>query len=615
MQDGTSFVANDEHIIPYVTRRKNINNKTLKEMMVDYKKPKTKFEHDTHTHKYRIPKNDAVSYEKKDFIIEPYALGVLVGDGCLLESKLSISSNELDVLENASKALGLPMPHKNSQKNYTWNYETNEQTKKIKDELKFLGLNVKSVEKHIPYKYLISSIEQRKELLAGLMDTDGTVSINRDTGSMRYQFSTSSKQLKDDFKELALSLGYGVTVSVDNRHLKEGSNANFANYSLNVYTDEVIVSSEKHLKKLEGYEVRSFKDQYTYITDIVEVEPREMVCFKVDNEEELFLINDYIVTHNTSLFYEILKREGGLDAGLLFAFEKGYNFLDGINVVDIASWSDFIDAIDDLEDDNEGFVYVGIDTADIAGRLCQEYVLRKQSTKDGKRYDAMADIPFGKGYELVEAEFARQFARLDRIFGGWMSITHDKDKTIKEKSGLEYDKTMMSASGRTGDYIKNSSDFIVFIDIQTEKTRDKETRKQTVKENRKIRFRGDGTTEAGGRIKEVPEEIDYDVDLFLKTIHDAVLANTGTGEESTEEKPKTKKSHKTVKADKPKEKEEDVADIDSIKSKIGDFLSDLELSEKKVWAKRFKGDLGTMNFNESDDVEALQNILSDMEVK
>lgn len=614
LQDGTSFVVNDEHIIPYVTSKKNIKNKTLKEMMVDYKTPKTKFMHDTFLHKYRIPKSNAVRYRKKDFIIEPYALGVLIGDGCLLESKLSISSNELDVLENASKSLNLPMPIKNHESNYTWNYKKNEQTKKVQDELKFLGLNVKSVEKHIPYKYLISSIEQRKELITGLMDTDGTVYLNRDTGSMRYEFSTSSEQLKNDFKELALSLGYGVTVSVDNRHLKENANANFANYSINIYTDEVIVSSEKHLKKLEGYEVRSFKDQYTYITDITEVEPREMVCFKVDNEEELFLINDYIVTHNTSLFYEILKREGGLDTGLLFAFEKGYNFLDGINVVDIESWSDFIDAIDELEDDNEGFVYVGIDTVDIAGRLCQEYVLRKQSAKDGKRYDAMADIPFGKGYELVEAEFSRQFARLDRIFGGWMGITHDKDKTVKEKSGLEYDKTMMSASGRTGDYIKNSSDFIVFIDIQTEKTRDKETRKQTVKENRKIRFRGDGTTEAGGRIKEVPEEINYDVDLFLETIRDAVLANTGTGEESVEEKPKAEKARKTVKADKPKEKEEDVVDIDSIKSKIGDFLSDLELPEKKAWAKRFKEDLGTMNFNESDDVKALQSILTDMEV-
>ena len=314
----------------------------------------------------------------------------------------------------------------------------------------------------------------------------------------------------------------------------------------------------------------------------------------------------------TSLFYEILKREGGLETGLLFAFEKGYNLIDGINVLDVDSWSDFIDAIDDLEQDNEGFVYVCIDTVDIAGRWCQEYVLRKQSTKDGKRYEALADIPYGKGYELVEAEFSRQFARLDRIFGGWMGITHDKDKTVKEKSGLEYDKTMMSVTGRTGEYIKNSSDFIVFIDIQTEKVRDKETRKQTVKENRKIRFRGDGTTEAGGRIKEIPEQIDYDVDLFLKTIHDAILANTGASEALVEEKPKAKKTRKIVKEDKPKEKEEDVVDIDSIKSKIGDFLSDLDLSEKKVWAKRFKEDLGTMNFNESDDIKALQSILSDM---
>ena len=100
----------------------------------------------------------------------------------------------------------------------------------------------------------------------------------------------------------------------------------------------------------------------------------------------------------------------------------------------------------------------------------------------------------------------------------------------------------------------------------------------------------------------------------MKTIRDAILENTGASEESTEEKPKAKKARKVVKEDKPKEKEEGVVDINSIKSKIGDFLSDLELSEKKAWAKRFKEDLGTMNFNESDDVKALQNILADMEV-
>ena len=175
-------------------------------------------------------------------------------------------------------------------------------------------------------------------------------------------------------------------------------------------------------------------------TGTTEVEPREMVCFKVDNEEELFLINDYIVTHNTSLFYEILKREGGLDTGLLFAFEKGYNFLDGINVVDIESWSDFIDAIDELEDDNEGFVYVGIDTVDIAGRLCQEYVLRKQSTKDGKRYDAMADIPFGKGMSWLKRSFLVNLLVLTvSLVDGW-ELPMTKTRQLKKNLVLSMTK-------------------------------------------------------------------------------------------------------------------------------------------------------------------------------
>lgn len=314
----------------------------------------------------------------------------------------------------------------------------------------------------------------------------------------------------------------------------------------------------------------------------------------------------------TSLFYEILKREGGLDTGLLFAFEKGYNFLDGINVIDIGSWSDFIEAIDELEDDDEGFKYVGVDTIDIAGRLCQEYVLRKASTKDGKRYEAMADIPFGKGYELVEAEWSRQWGRLDRIFGGWMAITHDKDKTIKEKSGLEYDKTMMSATGRTGDYIKNSSDFIVFIDIEKEKTRDKETRKQVLKENRKIRFRGDGTTEAGGRIARVPEEIDYDVDNFLETIRQAVKNNisTGSATEEKKEKPTKVRKSKKVEEEAPKETKED--ELKKVKAEMAKFFEGLTNGEKKPWGTKFKEELGVLNYNKSDDLEKLKELLDEM---
>lgn len=316
----------------------------------------------------------------------------------------------------------------------------------------------------------------------------------------------------------------------------------------------------------------------------------------------------------TSLFYEILKREGGLDTGLLFAFEKGYNFLEGINVVDIESWADFVDVIDELEEDNEGFKYVGIDTIDIAGKLCREYVLKKASSKEGKRFETIGDIPFGKGYELEDAEFAKQFQRIDKIFGGWMAITHDKDKTVKERSGLEYDKTMMSATGRTGDYIKNSSDFIVFIDIEKEKARDKETRKTGVKETRKIRFRGDGTTEAGGRISNLPEIIDYDVDKFLETIADAVKSSISAPSEKKEEKKSriTKNKKAEVEKDEPETESKPELDIDEIKENIKAFLDTLETPEKRVWGKVFKSELGMLNYAKSDDAEALAKILADM---
>lgn len=319
----------------------------------------------------------------------------------------------------------------------------------------------------------------------------------------------------------------------------------------------------------------------------------------------------------TSLFYEILKREGGLDTGLLFAFEKGYNFLEGINVVDIESWSDFVDVVDELEEDNEGFKYIGIDTIDVAGRLCQEYVLRKASSKDGKRYDAMADIPFGKGYELVEAEWAKQWGRLDRIFGGWMAITHDKDKTVKEKSGLEYDKTMMSATGRTGEYIKNSSDFIVFIDIEKDKVRDKEARKNLVKETRKIRFRGDGTTEAGGRIADLPEVIDYDVDLFLKTIAGAISKPKHESRKSKasddSEKPKPKTKAKVKEEEKEVKKDTTKEELEAVKADMAKFFEGLSNAEKKPWGAKFKEELGVLNYNKSDDLEKLKSLLAEMQ--
>jgi replicative DNA helicase len=59
-------------------------------------------------------------------------------------------------------------------------------------------------DKHVPAQYLRASVSQRRELLAGLMDTDGTVV--RGVGSC--QFAVTNKRLADSVYELIVSLGY-----------------------------------------------------------------------------------------------------------------------------------------------------------------------------------------------------------------------------------------------------------------------------------------------------------------------------------------------------------------------------------------------------------------------
>ena len=70
--------------------------------------------------------------------------------------------------------------------------------------------------KHIPTIYLRSSEQQRRALLAGLLDTDGTVSH---TGAI--EFTTTSPRLAQDVFELACSLGFRPTLRNGRARLKE----------------------------------------------------------------------------------------------------------------------------------------------------------------------------------------------------------------------------------------------------------------------------------------------------------------------------------------------------------------------------------------------------------
>lgn len=124
-----------------------------------------------------------------------------------------------------------------------------------------VGLRMNSFQGAIPDFYKNGSIEQRVSLLYGLLGGDACIE-----NKVLY---TSNKQFKDDFMEILWTLGWTASVVFNG-----------------VY-------------KIKIHEYTGFNP----ITNIEKLNKQEpMRCFAVDNEDKLFLMKDYIVTHNTRFF-------------------------------------------------------------------------------------------------------------------------------------------------------------------------------------------------------------------------------------------------------------------------------------------------------------------------
>ena len=131
--------------------------------------------------------------------------------------------------------------------------------------------------------YMRSSIEQRMELIRGLMDTDGTCGKD---GCI--EFSSSSPQLAHDVLEVLRSLG--ILCSITKRKTSK-----LDNYRIYILTSEPIFKLKRKLERL--------RSKNTHVkTAITSIEPSFVdyaTCIEVDNENKLFLTTDYVPTHNS----------------------------------------------------------------------------------------------------------------------------------------------------------------------------------------------------------------------------------------------------------------------------------------------------------------------------
>ena len=253
--------------------------------------------------KFYVPASPVIEGEEKSLPCEPYILGSFIGNGCCTLKYLTLSSNDTWQVDKCARILGCKA--KRNECNYSWNFAKEGHLVKTQDIIPS-DLACYADEKNIPSVYMFASIEQRKSLLQGLFDTDGSISITE--GRLHISYSTSSKKLCEDIRNLLLTFGIVSSVREDKRSKN-------INYDIKVNCSkekaEFLFSLPRKLDKVMSFERKIHRDYTKLAIRSVEKLPvkKETMCIYVGNEKHLYLTKDFIVTHNTSTLIKYIEEE------------------------------------------------------------------------------------------------------------------------------------------------------------------------------------------------------------------------------------------------------------------------------------------------------------------
>lgn len=299
--DRTSTLCSLDHIWRvgwYSNKQATVkwDDLTLKEIM----KRGLKKKNNTSGWKFRIP-IPKINCWNNSVPIDPYLLGVLLGDGDLgSSSNIKVSLYEKDIfnkikiiLNNLGYDLHLCDNNKSEIKDYSIVCST--ETKGFINYINNLDIRCGSIEKHIPQEYLFTTFENRIKLLQGLFDTDGYIDSHNN-----FIFTTSSPKLSEDFAFLVRSLGGTDTIVEKPSGYKHNGYYiqchNHFNHYIKFDNDFEFCTSIKHKKRIKNKQNAPLRR----IINIEYVGEEECQCIAVDSLDSTYMTNDLIVTHNTT---------------------------------------------------------------------------------------------------------------------------------------------------------------------------------------------------------------------------------------------------------------------------------------------------------------------------
>lgn len=265
-----------------------------------------------HQHRFELPMLSApVSFPERDLPLDPYALGLLLGDGCLTGTTTpEFSSADKELVGSLAAALpGIEMKQK-GRFDYVLRHKNggrgglriaNPVTVVLRD-LALCG--TRSATKFIPPDYLYNSSSVRVAVLQGLLDSDGGL-VTQEGRTCRISYTTTSPRLRDDVVFLIRSLGgvaYWRTRHAEGR--KPGrANGLDVHYRSDAYELDIRLPAPiapfRLLRKAEKYGARGGGRPMRFIDHIEPAGEDETICISVAAPDALYVTDDFLLTHNT----------------------------------------------------------------------------------------------------------------------------------------------------------------------------------------------------------------------------------------------------------------------------------------------------------------------------
>lgn len=333
---GASFVVSDNHILTF-NRKIYKNNKYIRTVREDIpieeyiKRFPAKHSRYSFENTLIRPK---VAYNKKELKIPPYILGIWLGDGTSCQPSLTsmdepiylswikyANSLGLNVVTIKSKKMTKAKVYYMSKKGTSLNINP------FRKLLKEFNL-VKN--KHIPLIYLTSSREQRLELLAGIIDTDGY--LNNEGNE--YEICTKSEVLKNDYIQLITGLGFSYKLRETKTKIRNGNHGYYKIFVAGKLAEIPVKLSYKKAKNKfnTGYLKNLGRTPCNETSFKIErVERVEYYGFECDGDHR-FLLADNTLVHNTWCLLKFLEsawldgKRVGLYSGEMSTTQVGFRF-------------------------------------------------------------------------------------------------------------------------------------------------------------------------------------------------------------------------------------------------------------------------------------------------